>query len=324
MGVTDWYCGVCDTAFTNRADREVHLLTEGHLIVPRITTVVNVQTDEFDVYIGRNPKFGETTWGNPFKLTNGVTREQAVAQYREWIQNQPYLMEKLPGLRGLRLGCHCAPQLCHGNVLAQLANEMEVRELDITCIVCHKTVTFPYDKQYGGMRIDLYANKFQANICGTCRPDTTIISGTGSRAFSLNGPRFNALADEVIRVKARYPKLVIMSGGATGFDEALAKLAIAHQIPLVLVMPNRAYPGKYWGAKGKDQARLGDFHDMEDAAQCVIWLDGTPNARNLHMIQLADFFWVDKVRALDNSQFNGTRHCYQCLCTAGKVHKFID
>lgn len=82
------------------------------------TTVVHCKRAPFDVYIGRPGK-----WGNPFEIGRDGTREEVIAKYREWIAQQPRLLAALPELRGKVLGCWCAPKGCHGDVLAQLADE---------------------------------------------------------------------------------------------------------------------------------------------------------------------------------------------------------
>lgn len=85
-----------------------------------MTRVVNMRTEPCTVYIGRPSK-----WGNPFKVypIGGRTREQAISQYREWIQGQPELLTALPELEGQKLGCYCAPLPCHGDVLLELLRE---------------------------------------------------------------------------------------------------------------------------------------------------------------------------------------------------------
>lgn len=70
-----------------------------------------------DIYIGRPSK-----WGNPYVIGRDGTREQVVAKYEAWLMGRPELMAALPELRGMRLGCYCAPHACHGDVLARLAN----------------------------------------------------------------------------------------------------------------------------------------------------------------------------------------------------------
>ena len=92
-----------------------------------LTTVVNKRnTDKYDVYIGRPSK-----WGNPYTHKAGVknaevvaSRQEAVLKYKEYILSNKELMADLHELKGKVLACWCAPELCHGHVLAQLANEL--------------------------------------------------------------------------------------------------------------------------------------------------------------------------------------------------------
>jgi hypothetical protein len=86
------------------------------------TTVVNIRYSTCDVYIGRGSVFG-----NPFSFTDSShsvefveNREEAIARYREYILKKPELLELLPSLKGKRLGCHCKPLPCHGDVLVEL------------------------------------------------------------------------------------------------------------------------------------------------------------------------------------------------------------
>jgi hypothetical protein len=95
------------------------------------TTVVNISnTPDFnpkvndgDVYIGRyNPKFGASIWRNVFKLTDYPIKE-SLRLYKIQILSRPDLLARLPELKGKRLGCWCAPDRCHGDVLVQLIEE---------------------------------------------------------------------------------------------------------------------------------------------------------------------------------------------------------
>lgn len=87
------------------------------------TTVVNKHHRvPYDVYIGRGSK-----WGNPFSHMNNTkaqfkvnTREEAINSYREWIKNQPHLLNSLHELKGKTLCCFCKPSACHGDVLVEL------------------------------------------------------------------------------------------------------------------------------------------------------------------------------------------------------------
>lgn len=81
-----------------------------------ITTVVNLKDNEYDVLIGRPSK-----WGNPFIIGAHGSRFDVIKKYQQWFFTQPKLLADLWELKGKRLGCHCAPALCHGHFLAELA-----------------------------------------------------------------------------------------------------------------------------------------------------------------------------------------------------------
>jgi hypothetical protein len=76
------------------------------------------------VYIGRRTRNGwrASKWGNPFRPGRDGTREEIIARYRSWICDQPQLVAALPELRGRDLVCWCAPEMCHGDVLVEMAN----------------------------------------------------------------------------------------------------------------------------------------------------------------------------------------------------------
>ncbi len=79
--------------------------------------VVHRSRRRFDVYVGR-----PSIWGNPFVIGRDGDREDVITKYRAWLLTQPQLLAKLPRLRGKILGCWCRPKLCHGDVIAELAN----------------------------------------------------------------------------------------------------------------------------------------------------------------------------------------------------------
>lgn len=81
------------------------------------TTVVHWKRDRYDIYIGRYSK-----WGNPFRIGQDGDLAQVVEKYRRWVVKQPHLMNSLHELKGNVLGCWCKPHLCHGDVLAELAD----------------------------------------------------------------------------------------------------------------------------------------------------------------------------------------------------------
>ena len=80
-----------------------------------MTRVVNLRHEEYDVLIARPSK-----WGNPFQIGRDGSREQVITLYEIHLRRRPDLLAALPGLAGKRLGCHCKPEACHGDVLVKL------------------------------------------------------------------------------------------------------------------------------------------------------------------------------------------------------------
>lgn len=93
------------------------------------TTVVNVRNiaknDPDVVYIGRD-SYGwkNTGWGNPFKLQRDEPRGATLERYRAWLLNNPELLARLPELKNKKLACWCKPAPCHGDILAELVNNL--------------------------------------------------------------------------------------------------------------------------------------------------------------------------------------------------------
>ena len=94
------------------------------------TTVVNIRTcgpDGYDVYIGRgNHRYNlpPSQWMNPYPIQGKLTRSDVIDMYRVYLAASPTLMAAIGDLRGKRLACWCAPEACHGDVLAELANAL--------------------------------------------------------------------------------------------------------------------------------------------------------------------------------------------------------
>jgi len=84
------------------------------------TTVVHCKKARYDILIGRPSK-----WGNPFKIGRDGSRKEVIRKYRKWLLKQPKLLAELPKLRGKVLACWCKPLACHGDVLAEMADEVK-------------------------------------------------------------------------------------------------------------------------------------------------------------------------------------------------------
>lgn len=95
--------------------------------------IVNMNKESYDICIGRGTK-----WGNPYShLPNSraeficTSRNESIMKYKEWILNQPDLMDSLHELRGKILGCYCKPKSCHGDILVSLVNDKFENKVDI-------------------------------------------------------------------------------------------------------------------------------------------------------------------------------------------------
>lgn len=99
------------------------------------TTVVNVKSGEFDVYIGRHvPRAKDPrcrkrgVFYNKFKVGRDArTAEEACVMFEQdlrwWLAREPSMVASLLALRGKRLGCWCHPDPCHGHVLVRVIEE---------------------------------------------------------------------------------------------------------------------------------------------------------------------------------------------------------
>lgn len=89
------------------------------------TTVIHIQDRQpGDVYIGRAGR-GEDDgyFGNPYTITGSWTRPMVIEAYRGYFENRiqtdAEFKRRVLRLRGKRLVCFCAPEPCHGDVIAE-------------------------------------------------------------------------------------------------------------------------------------------------------------------------------------------------------------
>lgn len=60
----------------------------------------------------------KTEWGNPFEMPADGDRETVIRNYENhYLPYKPSLLSKVESLRGKALGCWCAPEACHGDLL---------------------------------------------------------------------------------------------------------------------------------------------------------------------------------------------------------------
>lgn len=92
--------------------------------MPKVLNKRDISEDEYlrllnegnTRYVGRPGK-----WGNPYKMGSEQTRKECVELYRVWALE--HIEEIRKELKGKDLICWCAPEVCHADVLLEIANE---------------------------------------------------------------------------------------------------------------------------------------------------------------------------------------------------------
>jgi len=91
------------------------------------TKVVNIKTDNYDVYIGRAGRGQDGYFGNPFMLSAGQIRGASLEKFKEYfygrLKSDIEYSRRINGLKGKTLGCFCKPYPCHGDIIAEYLDE---------------------------------------------------------------------------------------------------------------------------------------------------------------------------------------------------------
>ena len=161
-----------------------------------------------------------------------------------------------------------------------------------------------------------------------------VIAGTGSRELILDVEKRRKVRDYLVdlltQAKAKHGEnLVVISGMAEGFDEALARAAIQAGVPFIAAIPNPGYLDYYWGKKSLLKVnRLKSANEVLSHALGVInvcptlygvthnFMGGANFDRNEWMADHANIVWVY------NPTTKGTAQCYK-YCKEKKIKTFI-
>lgn len=101
-----------------------------------MTKVTHIRTGQHTIYIGR-PRSGEPwRFGNPFVVGRDGVRGECISKFKLWLETgssqgcidatparRDWILTNLHTLKNQTLGCFCSPAPCHGNVLAELADQ---------------------------------------------------------------------------------------------------------------------------------------------------------------------------------------------------------
>lgn len=173
------------------------------------------------------------------------------------------------------------------------------------------------------------------------------IMGTGSRSMILAPDKlevYKHLEDYILSLVPKDPHLMLISGMAEGWDEAIAKVGMRNSIPYTVVIPTKDYGTYYWKNHSLTKKnRIRTFEELLVMATNVIFLEdlyGSPKflnrhmtgipgphyhlpdgwmqanfARNLVMVEMADAALVYEPKS------SGTAHCLRVLQSKGVPYR---
>jgi len=154
-----------------------------------------------------------------------------------------------------------------------------------------------------------------------------IIAGTGSRSFMPTDLARAWLHRHLTTTMVAHPDLELMSGYAEGWDEFIAREAIASGLPLHAAIPNRGYGRYYWGQHsltGRD--RLAEFNELLSHAKTVVYVCGNDVYRGgVHANFVRNQYLVDHANefVVFGSTSRGTADCVRRIVLANKTYRMF-
>lgn len=156
-----------------------------------------------------------------------------------------------------------------------------------------------------------------------------VVCGTGNRLFNLfDDPILMDLCQLAIEdLRQQHGKILIVSGGAQGWDHYIAKVARQTESPLALVIPSPEFPNFYWGPRGSLDRRdhRDEWERLVDQAVEVFYVNssfigrngragGSNFDRNVALAEIGQHFLVWN----ESARRGGTSHCVD-LVRAAKI-----
>lgn len=200
---------------------------------PPPCTVVHLKRDEFDVRIDRKSK-----WGNPFVIGEDGNRAEVVEKYREWLVDQPVLLKAIAAgeLDGKRLGCWCAPELCHGDVLADFAS------LRTSARHEYWDVTAEYANADSAVTVALWQRlkaeidrRGLGNIYAARLPLLRIAAGMERAGVTVIGPNLDEIAGVYAEQSERAGRVCTNIAAGLGHELALPKNGVNQSLRTFLL-----------------------------------------------------------------------------------------
>jgi hypothetical protein len=164
-----------------------------------------------------------------------------------------------------------------------------------------------------------------------------VVAGTGSRSLQVADAATRRLAwdltlDWLRSTLQDHPDLIVMSGGAEGYDSCLAHAALHLDLPLWLALPNKGYLAYYWGrASLTGVDRMADAQAlMDQAAKVTYVMEEIHGTRELKLNGKHANFWRNDFMVDNATEFlvwdpssKGTAHCLAQIKRAGLPYEVL-
>lgn len=127
------------------------------------------------------------------------------------------------------------------------------------------------------------------------------LMGTGSRSMLTNPNAkkiYEALRVWILEFREQHPNLVLISGMAEGWDEAVAKIGMRENIPYICAIPNKTYGDYYWRHKsllGENRIRV--FNNLLNHACEIVYVCDALYVNGTHANFIRNSWMVDHADA---------------------------
>lgn len=145
------------------------------------------------------------------------------------------------------------------------------------------------------------------------------VMGTGSRSMLTHPNHPGIMSDLAARIRAlreEHPDLLLISGMAEGWDEAIATVGQEEDISYVVYLPNEGYGRYYWGNNSLlKKNRMARFNELLASAQEVIYVCSSIYVKGVHSNFLRNQAMVDvaELALVYEGGTPGTRQTVQLL-----------
>ncbi len=160
------------------------------------------------------------------------------------------------------------------------------------------------------------------------------IAGTGTRKLITDLVQMEKvicqISDTLRAAKAARGEIIVISGMAEGFDEALARGAIKAGVPFHAYIPHPTYGQYYWGKNSlTGRNRNQEFDSLKGQAAYVVvvanslYLNGlhVNYHRNIAMVDACDILWAYRPTS---GITTGTKHCVDYAISVGRRIYYVD